>query len=180
MAAAVSSASVLLLTFILRILLNEGQKETHLASCLIMLIAMAKSTLVGILVGTLIQDIIFATVIAILSSFLLIGMMTYRLSLKIMLESISALFMGAMMGAMLSIMSANNQLLSIVFFTALYLASCIASAYLWNPRSDRVKLKSTVSKLAMFSIAVMFLLGVAGFIDHTSKINEVETEHRNH
>ncbi|MDN4493276.1 hypothetical protein [Ureibacillus aquaedulcis] len=142
---------------------------------------MTKSTLVGILVGMWITDMVFATVIAILISFLLVCIMTYQLSIKIVLESVSALFMGAMMGAMLSIMTTNNQLLSIVFFTIIYLVSCILAAGLWNRQTYHNFIKGIPSKVKLsIALAVLFL-AVTAFIDLRSIANdEVKTEQHQH
>lgn len=183
MVAIVSFISIVLLTFVLSSVFRQQSKEDHLSSCLSMFVTMTKSTLVGILVGIWISDIVFATVIAIIASFLLVSIMTYQLSVSVILESVSALFMGAMMGAMLSIMTTNNQLLSIVFFTVIYLVSCILAAGLWNRQTYHHFIKGIPSKVKVsFAIAIL-CLAVTAYMDIMALVGdevEVEQHQREH
>lgn len=179
--AVVSFISIVLLTFILGSVFRVQSKENHLSSCLSMFVTMTKSTLVGILVALWIPDLVFATVISILISFLFVTIMTYQLSIKVILECLSALFMGAMMGTMLSLMTTNNQLLSIVFFTMIYLISCIIAAGLWNRQNYQNFTKGIPSKVKLsFALAILFL-GVTTYFDLISVTTDVgETEQHQH
>ncbi|MCM3389964.1 hypothetical protein M3649_17740 [Ureibacillus chungkukjangi] len=181
MVAIVSSISIVLLTFVLGSVFRRQTKEDHLSSCLSMFVTMTKSTLIGILVGVWISDIVFATVIAILISFLLVSIMTHQLSLKIVLESLGSLFMGAMMGAMLSIMATDNQLLSIVFFTILYLLSSIVAAGLWNRETYPNFIKGIPSKVKISFAVIIIFLGVTTYFDFMAvSTNGEETEQHHH
>jgi len=179
--AIVSFVSIIFLTVVLGSVFRVQPKENHLSSCLAMFVAMTKSTLIGILIGIWIADIVFATVISILVSFLLISILTYQLSIKVVLECLSALFMGAMMGTMLSLMTTNNQLLSIVFFTIIYLVSCIVAAGLWTRQTYNNFAKAIPSKVKLsFAIAILFL-GITAYFDIISvTTNEEETEQHHH
>ena len=181
--AIVSSISIVLLTFVLGTVFRKQLKDDHLSSCLAMFVTMTKSTLVGILVGIWISDIVFATVIALLISFLLVSIMTHQLSIKIILECLSALIMGAMMGAMLSIMTTNNQLFSIVFFTILYLLSCVLSAGLWNRQSYQHFFRGIPSKVKFSFACVILFLSVTTYMDLmavSTDGEETEQHHHNH
>lgn len=179
--AIVSFISIVLLTFVLGTVFRVQSKENHLSSCLSMLVTMTKSTLVGILIGIWITDIVFATVISILISFLFISIMTYQLSIKVVLECLSALFMGAMMGTMLSIMTTNNQLLSIVFFTIIYLLSCILAAGLWNRQTYQKFITGIPSKVKLSFAIVILFLGVTAYFDLISiSTDGEETEQHHH
>ena len=179
--AIVSSISIVLLTFVLGSVFKRQSQDNHLFSCLSMFVTMTKSTLIGILVGIWISDIVFATVIAILISFLLVSIMTHQLSLKIVLESFGSLFMGAMMGTMLSIMTTNNQLLSIIFFTILYLLSCLVAAGLWNSKTYTNFIKAIPSKVKVSFALIILFLGVTAYLDIISfSVNGEETEQHHH
>ena len=183
MVAIVSSISIVLLTFVLGSVFRRQSKDNHLSSCLSMFVTMTKSTLIGILVGIWVSDIVFATVIAILISFLLVSIMTHQLSLKIVLESLGSLFMGAMMGTMLSIMATNNQLLSIIFFTILYLLSCIIAAGLWNRQTYTNFIKGIPSKVKISFALIILFLGITAFLDImavTTNGEETEQQHHHH
>jgi len=91
--------------------------------------------------------------------------------------------MGAMMGAMLSIMTTNNQTLSIVFFTILYLISCILAAGLWNRQTYQNFIKGIPSKVKISFAIIILFLGVTAFMEYMAlTADEVETEqqHQHH
>lgn len=146
-----------------------------------MFVAMTKSTLIGILVALWIPDIVYSTIIALLVSFLFISIMTYQLATKIFLECLSALFMGSMMGTMLSLMTTDNEMISILFFTALYLISCIIAAGLWNKDNVQHFFKGFPKKVMFTSLFVVILLAFTTMYDLLPKsTNEVEPEPEHH
>ncbi|MEK9198704.1 hypothetical protein [Ureibacillus sp. FSL E2-3493] len=181
MIAFVSLISIVLFTLLLGSLFRGQHKENHLTSCLSMFVAMTKSTLIGILVALWIPDIVFSTIIAILLSFLFISIMTYQLATKIVLECLSALFMGSMMGTMLSLMTTENEIISLLFFTSLYLISCIISAGLWNKDHVQNFFKGIPTKVTITSLLIVILLAFTTVVDLLSlTTSEVEREHHEH
>lgn len=181
MIAFVSLISIVLFTLLLGSVFRGQHKENHLTSCLSMLVAMTKSTLIGILVALWIPDIVFSTIIAILLSFLFISIMTYQLATKIVLECLSAIFMGSMMGTMLSLMTTENEIISILFFTALYLVSCIIAAGFLNKDHVQNFFKGIPTKVTITSLLIVILLAFTTVVDLLPfTTNEVEREHHEH
>ena len=121
MLAIVSICIILIFTLLSGKVFRKEFKENQITSCLVMLVTMTKSTLVGILTALWIQDMVLSTIVSIVISFVLVAFITYKLPIRIFIESSSMLFMGAMMGAMLSLMSTSYGTLSIVFFTSIYI-----------------------------------------------------------
>lgn len=175
MVANVSFFIIIVLSLLLGSVFRKQLKESHLSSCLAMFVAMTKSTLIGMIVAIWIPDMVFSTIIAMLLSFLFVTMLTYQLSAKVFIESLSALFMGSMMGTMLSLMTTKFELVSILFFTVIYILSIITAAGLWNKEKYQTFIAAIPFKIVIVSAIAVVLLVVSTFIDSTS-LNEIETE----
>lgn len=183
MLAIVSFSMVVILTIVVGSVFRKQFKENHITSCLVMFVAMTKSTLVGIVVALWIPDMVISTILAMLLSLMLISMMTYKLPLKIFMEGLGSLFMGAMMGAMLSLMTTNYSILSILFFSALYMTSIIMAVGLWNKEENPSFFKAIPSKVVVTTTFAVILLGASTVADlfSTSTDNKEERiEHHQH
>lgn len=180
MVAIVSFINIVILTLILGSVFRGQIKESHLSSCLAMLVAMTKSTLIGIIIAVWVNDIVFATIISILVSFLFVSIMTYQLTAKVFIECFGSLLMGAMMGSMLSLMTTKYELISILFFTFVYIISCLMATGLWNKEKYQNFFKEIPSKVLVISALTAILLAVTTIVDTgLFSSNEVETESEN-
>ena len=181
----ISLAIVLMFTILSGNIFRRDFKENHIASCLAMFVSMTKSTLVGILVAVWIPNMVLSTIVAIIGCFVLVSFMTYKLPIKIFIESISMMFMGSMMGAMLSLMTTNYEMLSIVFFTLIYILSVLVAVGLWNkeeqPNFFRAipKRLSFLASTAVIILMVSSLYGTIGVQTNEEEI-EAEIEHHHH
>ncbi|MFP3919964.1 hypothetical protein U5N28_19350 [Lysinibacillus telephonicus] len=176
---------IIMLSLLLSSVFRKQFKESHILNCLAMLVAMTKSTLIGLIVAIWIPDIVFSTIIAMLLSIIFVSLVTYQLSIKVFVESLSALFMGSMMGTMLSLMTTKYELVCILFFTLLYIISTITAAALLNKEKYQKLLKAIPIKVVIISIFAVLLLVISTFLD-TVLFNEIESEsdinhdHHNH
>ena len=157
----VSLVIIIIITVLTGGIFRNQFKENHIASCLVMLVTMTKSTLVGILVGIWFSNMVLSTILAIIASFILICIMTYKLPIKIFVESLSMLLMGSMMGAMLSLMTSSYEILSIVFFTFIYILSVIIAAGLWNKDEQKSFLRAIPRRISFMATTAVILLIVS-------------------
>ena len=179
----VSSGIIIIITVLTGGILRSQFKENHIASCLVMLVTMTKSTLVGILVAIWIPNMVLSTMAAIIASCLLISFMTYKLPIKIFVESMSMMFMGSMMGAMLSLMTSSYGTLSIVFFTVIYILSVIIAVGLWNKDEQQNFLRAIPKSLSFVATTAVIVLMVSSLYAASSvrgQINEEKTEINHH
>lgn len=174
---------VIILAFLTGQVFRKQYKKNAIANCLAMLVVMTMSTTIGIIIGTWVLDMVLSTIISILVSVLLSIVLTAKLSVKILIESMTMLFMGAMMGAMLSLMTTNYAILSIVFFTAVYILSTVIAIGLWN-KDDYPLFSKAVPKhfAGVTTVAVCVLVGltIMASFDAMSKTNPetiIETHH---
>lgn len=177
----VSFLCIVLFSFLLGSIFKGQSKTSHLSSCLSMLVAMTKSTLVGILVATYFSNIVYATIIAILTSFLFVTIMTYQLSTKVVIESFSALFMGAMMGVMLKLMTSTGELMSLLFFSIVYIASVLVAAGFWRQEQYVGFIKRVPRKLIISSLLIITLLGASALFETLPTLTsdfDVKTDHQ--
>ena len=177
---------IVILTLLTGKVFRKQYKKNNIANCLAMLVVMTMSTTVGIIIATWLPDMVLSTIFSIIVSVALAIMLTYKLPIKILIECLSMLFMGAMMGAMLSLMTTNYEVLSIVFFTTVYIASTITAIGLWNKEDYPIFSKAVpVHFVGVVAIAVCVLVGSTIVVssDTNSKMNsetEVEQHHRHH
>lgn len=177
---------IIILVFLTGQAFRKQYKKNNIANCLAMLVVMTMSTTVGILVATWIPDMVLSTIISIIISVALAVILTYKLPVKILIESLTMLFMGAMMGAMLSLMTSNYAMLSVVFFTIIYIISTITAIGLWNKEEYPVFRKAVpFHVIGAATIAVVTLVGFtlfASFETNPNKDNEtiVEQDHHHH
>lgn len=166
---------IIMLSLLLSSVFRKQFKESHILNCLAMLVAMTKSTLIGLIIATWIPDIVFSTIIAMLLSFLFVSIVTYQLSMKIFIESLSALFMGSMMGTMLSLMTTKHELISILFFTFVYLISIITAVGFLNKEKYQNFFKAIPINVVIASAFAVVLLVASAFLD-TMLFNDIEIE----
>lgn len=161
----------------------RGQyKKNQLANCLAMLVVMTMSTTIGIIIASWVTDMVLSTILSIIVSFVLTIVLTYKLPVMIMIESISMLFMGAMMGAMLSIMTTNYALLSLVFFTVVYIVSTIIAIGFWNQEEYPVFRKAVPFYFIWIAtLAIFILVGTSIMTTLDSLSNpELIVDHHHH
>ncbi len=171
----VSFLIIIIFSLLLSSIFRRQLKENHFTSCLAMFVAMTKSTLIGIVIATWLPDIVFSTIIAMILSFFFLSMLFYQQSSKVFIESLSALFMGSMMGTMLSLMTAKYEIVSLLFFTSIYIISIITAAGLWNQEKYQNFFKAIPFKVVVVTALAVVLLVVSTLLETTS-FNEIETE----
>lgn len=176
----ISLSIVIILTFLTGFTFRQQYKQNHIASCLAMFVTMTMSTIIGILVATWVPDMVLSTIIAMTGSFVLVIILTYKLPVKIFLESLGALFMGAMMGAMLSLMTTNYTVLSIVFFTTIYIASVITAIGLWNKEEYPVFKKAIPSTITVTASLAILILGISTIATTVGASDNEEIEQHHH
>lgn len=179
----VSLVIIIIITVLTGGIFRNQFKENHIASCLVMLVTMTKSTLVGILIAIWLPNMVLSTILAIIVSCILICTMTYKLPLKIFVESLSMMLMGSMMGAMLSLMTSSYEILSIVFFTFIYILSVIIAAGLWNKDEQESFLRAIPKRISFVAATAVILLAVSSLYAAGSvggQVNKDKTEINHH
>ena len=176
---------IVILAFLTGRVFRKQYKKNNIANCLAMLVVMTMSTAIGIVIATWLPEMVLSTILSIIVSMALVVILTYKLPIKILIESITMLFMGAMMGAMLSLMTTSYAVLSIVFFTTLYIASTITAIALWNKEDYPVFKKAVpVHFIGVAAVAVCVLVGstlLASFNTDSKMDSETKVEnHHNH
>ena len=175
---------IVMLTFLTGRVFRKQYKKNNIANCLAMLVVMTMSTTIGIVIATWVPEMVLSTILSIIVSMALVVILTYKLPINILIESITMLFMGAMMGAMLSLMTTNYEVLSIVFFTTLYIASTIAAIALWNKEDYPVFRKAVpVHFISVAVVAVCVLVGstvLTSFNANSKMHSETKVENHHH
>lgn len=175
---------IVILAFLTGQVFRKQYKKNSIANCLAMLVVMTMSTAIGIIIATWVPDMVLSTIISIIVSAALVMVLTYKLPIKILIESLTMLFMGAMMGAMLSLMTTNYGVLSLVFFTAVYIASTIIAIGLWNKEDYPVFRKAVPAHfMGVAAVAVFVLVGstlFASFDTHSKVQPQTKVENHHH
>ena len=178
--------SIIVLTLVTGNVLRKQYKKDTSISCLSMVIAMTKSTLVGILMTTWIHDLVLSTIVSITFSILLTIILTYSLPLRIVIDALASAFMGGMMGAMLGIMINQYMVICILFFMVLYLVCTVAAIALWNKEEYPTFSKAIPKKILMTLAISVIILGVSVLVDNTKSPEieqmdmKMEMHHHNH
>ena len=127
---------------------------------------------------------VLSTIISIIVSMILAIVLTYKLPTKILVESLTMLFMGAMMGAMLSLMTTNYAVLSVVFFTTVYIVSTVTAIGLWNKEDYPVFRKAVpYYYIGAATVAVCVIVGstiLTSFDTNSKSKSETVEEHHHH
>ena len=175
---------IVIVAFLTGQVFRKQYKKNNITNCLAMLVVMTMSTVIGIIIATWVPDMVLSTILSIIASAVLVMALTYKLPIKILIESVTMLFMGAMMGAMLSLMTTNYEVLSIVFFTIVYIASTITAIGLWNKEDYPVFRKAVpVHFIGVTAVAVCVLVGstvLASFDTHSKTHSETIVEDHHH
>ena len=159
---------------------RKQYKQNPATKCLMMLVNMTLSLIVGILVATWLPNMVLSTIVAIFVSLALTVYLTYKLPFVLFIESAGALLMGAMMGAMLSIMTTSYANVSIIFFTVIFIVSTYVAIGFWNKEQYPVFSKAIPPSIHGMAIVAIICLAMTSFAAPTLDGEPAEESHHTH